>query len=592
VVIWRNSFDGVPGTVVSNDLGGPGTSGDWGDPIVNLRNTADVSRVRYGDRAWHGRSSLMLGDDEAVSGNHGDVRLVDLSGEFSVSFYLFRTGDGWFRFLQDDKVNISDLYLDYGSGTHFVGWTEIPDEVTDELRDRWVRVEGSQRSDSMTWRFWWDDPESTDDPDFEITVESDSSGGYLFVQGGGSEAEHPPAYIDSVRVGEGEWLGPWRTHSSTSARGSLVLSGSASATSEQIDRVPARGSLSLSGSAGVAARVAKTSARGTLSLSGATTQRRDAGTSVRRVLPLVGSTEQRRDTSTSVAGRLVLRSRAVPSSDASLALDYMAGHIAPPFEPVDDDSEVVNRVQASRRDGGETTYSLEDGPLGTADPPAGVGVYDESVTLDVQRDEDLGSQASWRVHLGTAEGYRYPHATVNLVGRPQLTETVADRDTGSALQIINPPPWLPPGNIELMVEGYTETINAYTWSVEFNASQGDAWIVAQVLEVGEDGELLPPGESGTNRADTAGAELADDLDETAETFDVITREGPRWITSDDFGDEFPFDIMCGGETMRVQEIVGTGDTQQFSVVRAVNAVRLSHLSGEAVSLAAPAYVAL
>src|SRR5699024_226349 len=106
-----------------------------------------------------------------------------------------------------------------------------------------------------------------------------------FVQGSG-EADSPVAYMDNVRVGEGEWLGPWPTHSSTSARGSLVLSGSASATSEQIDRVPARGSLSLSGSAGVAARVAKTSARGTLSLSGATTQRRDAGTSVRRVLPL------------------------------------------------------------------------------------------------------------------------------------------------------------------------------------------------------------------------------------------------------------------------------------------------------------------
>lgn len=76
-VVWQNSFDGVPLSLVSEDLDGPGTSGEWGDPIVDLRNSADVSHVRYGDRAFHGRSSLMLGADDAFSGNHGDVQLTE-----------------------------------------------------------------------------------------------------------------------------------------------------------------------------------------------------------------------------------------------------------------------------------------------------------------------------------------------------------------------------------------------------------------------------------------------------------------------------------------------------------------------------------
>src|SRR5699024_2369621 len=112
------------------------------------------------------------------------VQLTPPLGEWSISFYLYRTGDGWVRILQDGLVNISDLYLDYGSGAHFVGWTEIPASATDELHDRWVRVEGAQSAEEMTWRFWWTDPDSTGSADYEITVESTApTSGYLFVQG-------------------------------------------------------------------------------------------------------------------------------------------------------------------------------------------------------------------------------------------------------------------------------------------------------------------------------------------------------------------------------------------------------------------------
>lgn len=249
-VIWRNSFDGVPLTLVSEVLDGPGTSGEWGDPIVDLRNTSDVSHVRYGDRAYGGRASLMLGADDAYSGNHGDVQLTEELTEWSVSFYLYRSDGGWVRFLQDGRVNVTDLYLDFDSGAHFVGWDELDSAATDQMHDRWVRVEASQGADEVAWRFWWTDPDSTDEPDYEITVESTSTSGYLFVQGGGSEAEHPPAFIDQVRVGEGEWLGPWPTHQTLTAQASLDLSSGAQVRADLTgDGIVAVTSLPLSSSA-------------------------------------------------------------------------------------------------------------------------------------------------------------------------------------------------------------------------------------------------------------------------------------------------------------------------------------------------------
>ena len=589
-VVWQNSFDGTPGDLVSNDLAGPGTSGDHGDPIVNLRNTGEVEYVRYGAQAIHGSASLALGAEDAFSGNHGDVQLTQELTEWSISFYLYRSDGGWVRILQDGRVNVTDLYLDYSSGDHFVGWDELPSSATDEMVDTWVRCEARHTDDEVTWRFWWQDPESTGDPDYEITLSADNVTGYLFVQGGGSDADHPPAYLDSIRIGEGEWLGPWLTHRTTTASATLTLVGTAEADSEEEDAVTATGTVTLTGAAS-SSRTATTSAQAGLTLSSTAQATRTATTSAGATVGLEDEADATRHTTTSASGTVALSSTAVASGDVSLALDYSASHIGDPFEPVDDDTDVVNRVQATRRDGGEETYSLDEGPLGTADPPEGVGVYEESVTLDVQRDDQLGEQAAWRVHLGTAEGYRYPHVRINLVSNPQLTETVAARDTGDALQIINPPDWLPPEAIELMIEGYTETINTHRWDIEFNASPGGLWTVGQVLAE-EDGEPLPAGESQANRADTAGCELSEALDEQVTEFDVTTYQGPRWITSAEFADEMPFDVRVGGEVMRVQSITGTGQTQVFTVIRAITGVRLEHPAGESVALTQPAVVAL
>src|SRR5699024_11084081 len=74
------------------------------------------------------------------------------------------------------------------------------------------------------YRMWWTDPHSTGTPDY--TYDHGRDGGTIdgiFTQGAGDSGSTTP-YLDQVRIGQGEWLGPWPTHHTTSASASLTLS--------------------------------------------------------------------------------------------------------------------------------------------------------------------------------------------------------------------------------------------------------------------------------------------------------------------------------------------------------------------------------
>jgi hypothetical protein len=295
-------------------------------------------------------------------------------------------------------------------------------------------------------------------------------------------------------------------------------------------------------------------------------------------------------------------------------------------------------------------------------------------------------------------------------------ETVSHLDTGDVIQINNPPSWLPPGPINLMVQGYTETIDQFTWNLDLNCTPSGPWNVAYtgIVEDFEDttyavsitnggnlpwfrsqahfntgswsfqsgaisnnqtsdaiiavpygateltfwyrtsseasgpgfaGDrlivlvdstqvLLAQGETGWTsftttvtgassvtfryakdnsatsgedavwiddltfktqapmRADTAGSQLASSATSTATSLSVSTTSGPRWIDSAAHPEEFPFDIMVGGERMRVTAVSGTSSPQTFTVIRSRNNIVKSQSSGTAVQLADVAYIAL
>lgn len=187
--------------------------------------------------------------------------------------------------------------------------------------------------------------------------------------------------------------------------------------------------------------------------------------------------------------RLALRYRGratLYNQQPALVLDYTAdGEVAPPLEPVDDDATVVNDVTVQRIDGSSARAVLDEGPLSVQSPPDGVGRYDASVQLSLADDSQAENIAGWRMHLGTWDAPRYPVVHVNLAAAPHLIDAVMQVDQGDLIRITNPPGDLPPGDINLLVQGYTEEFDQYGWDVYFTCTPADPWNVA-ALAVYED----------------------------------------------------------------------------------------------------------
>ncbi|MGW3110563.1 hypothetical protein [Streptomyces sp. NPDC001091] len=187
---------------------------------------------------------------------------------------------------------------------------------------------------------------------------------------------------------------------------------------------------------------------------------------------------------------LVYRDRtSMYNQTPALVLDYLApGHVAPPLEPVDDDQSVRNDITVTREGGSSARVTLDTGTLSTQAPPNGVGVYDEAVTLNLYNDEQTLQQAGWRLRLRTVDEARYPVVNIDLAAAPSLVDKVSALDSGDRIRILNPPAWLPPGPIDLITQGYSETIgHPNHWNLSLNCTPASPWTVAETA-MGEDFE--------------------------------------------------------------------------------------------------------
>lgn len=204
-----------------------------------------------------------------------------------------------------------------------------------------------------------------------------------------------------------------------------------------------------------------------------------------------------------------------------LVLDYTGSDgLVAPLDPVDDDQSVTNDVTVAREGGSSARVVDTVSALSTQAPPSGIGLYDTSYTLNLFEDEQTITHAGWRLLLGTWDETRFPQVTVNLAGAPGSIPDAAACDTGSRIQITNPPVWLPPDTIDLMVQGYTERLDQYTWTITFNCTPYGPYNVA----TDSDGVF--------DHADTDGSELAAAMTSTATTATVeTTTDGPLWTTA-------------------------------------------------------------
>lgn len=285
---------------------------------------------------------------------------------------------------------------------------------------------------------------------------------------------------------------------------------------------------------------------------------------------------------------LFYRSRAdLYTQTPALTLDYADGIISDPFDPVDDDQSIRNEVTVVRDLGASVTAVQETGSLSIEDPPDGVGKYDVQQTISLDTDERLPEQAAWRLHLGTVDESRFPVLRLDL-RNPRasllIDDVLAVRE-GDIIKIDNPPAWLPGGPYLLLVEGIEEEKTKATHVIEFNCSPGSAWTVGSAADDAED-----PGPDEPKRADTALTISAGATTSTATSITFTTVSGPFWTTS---ADDLPFDVMFGGERMRVTAITApSGSDQTFTVVRSINGVVKVHAAATTMSLYQPSITAL
>ena len=244
-----------------------------------------------------------------------------------------------------------------------------------------------------------------------------------------------------------------------------------------------------------------------------------------------------------------------------------------PFEPVDDDQAIRNRVSVTRRNGAESTVEATTGPLSVLAPPNGVGVYDEGVELSLASDQQAKHQAGWRVHLGTLDEARYPRIGVDLahpvfLADANLTRDLLTLDIGDRLDVTGLPAWLPPDPVQQIVQGYTEQIEPFDYRITFNCTPARPYRAAYF-------------NTATDRYSNDNTVLAGTMTTTSTSRTVNIPAGPLWTTS---GADLPFDVLVAGERMTVTAVSGSSSPQTFTVTRSVNGVVKSHAAGEAVTL--------
>lgn len=271
------------------------------------------------------------------------------------------------------------------------------------------------------------------------------------------------------------------------------------------------------------------------------------------------------------------------NQDPAVALDHsISGHLDSAPKTRDDDQGIINKSVVKRVNGSSATFEQTVGPLGSADPPVGIGLYEEEPELNVETDAQLLNIASWRVGVGTVDEIRIEQVTVNIAnmitnhGLVSLAGSCLESKIGDRLTIDNSPSkWVPPDQQTMLMVGSYEAFDQITCLITFDTIQESIYHTAIL-----DDPVL-------GRAESDGSFLVSSHSAFATVMGVSIPSGPLWITTALNPDEFPFDVKCHGERWTVLSITGVASPQQFTVTRGVNGIQVPNLAGDAIVLAQP-----
>lgn len=195
------------------------------------------------------------------------------------------------------------------------------------------------------------------------------------------------------------------------------------------------------------------------------------------------------------------------------------------IEQGDDDHLLVTQVTVSGA-----------GSSATSSAPA---VENEmSVSRNIFSPDRLADHAGWTRYQGTRRDYRYPRIQMLLHGATGQIAAWKLAEIGDRILITDPPPGVV-DDIDLVLEGYQESMDQFSWIVDLYCSPASRYRIARLDD------------TTFGRMDTAGSRLVNALTSSGTTFDVETHEGAEWTTTSGF------DLGIGGERMTVSAIAGS-----------------------------------
>lgn len=240
----------------------------------------------------------------------------------------------------------------------------------------------------------------------------------------------------------------------------------------------------------------------------------------------------------SFLGYLPRRARYHPP--ASLVLDWAAGHLDEPPEPTDDDQRLFNRWTVTRTGG---SYAVAE----DADSIDAEGPRDNEHEANIASDDRLPDFATWLLSLTTLDELRWPRIQINLVAHPELIPDWLECTIGSRVTIANPPSQILGSSIDLVIEGWTQTINVNRWTVELTCSPAKIWNVGVWSDTATPSSKYQTA-TGRLSADATSSQvfLSTVADSVGSTYSVKST---------------PYDLVCEGHRVTVTRASQPGSIQ-------------------------------
>lgn len=170
------------------------------------------------------------------------------------------------------------------------------------------------------------------------------------------------------------------------------------------------------------------------------------------------------------------RSRRYNTTPA-FTLDVAQGHLADELTFPGDDFGLVNDMTVTRA-GGTAARAVNQASIDEH------GLYRDSAEIACQTDDQAFSAAGWRVNSYGTPLLRVPSVTVDLVTldrlNPGLAAAVLAATISTRFRITGLPAQAPTAQIDLMIEGISETVRLGRHLVSFNCSPASVWDVWQL----------------------------------------------------------------------------------------------------------------